>query len=168
MRNAPAVRVKQGNRVQLDGTNVRVQGEGSFQGMEVYVAMRQHNAFGIGARAAGIKQLGKRVFVEVRDFGSKRFGERNKRIVIVGGKPGRLRARVQQMERFDCGKILAEGVNRRGEAALQQKHSRASVVEDVGKLAGREADVQGQQDGASLENAIVGFKQTVAVSAKER
>src|SRR5260370_2929106 len=67
MRDAPAVGMKQGNRMKLSKVPRGVKGQANTQGMQVNISMRQHHAFGIGAGATGVKELGYRVLVNCHD-----------------------------------------------------------------------------------------------------
>ncbi len=58
VRDAPAVGVKQRNGMKLGEVPRGVKGQANMQGMQINISVRQHDAFGIGAGAAGVKKFG--------------------------------------------------------------------------------------------------------------
>src|SRR2546430_433712 len=65
--DAPAVGMKERNGVQFYGFIVGVQSQSSVEGVQVDVSVRQHHPLGLGAGTAGVKELGKRVFIDLHD-----------------------------------------------------------------------------------------------------
>ena len=67
MSDAPAIRVKERNGVEFNGAIFRVETEADVLCVKINISVREHHAFGISARAAGVEKLGKRIFVDGSD-----------------------------------------------------------------------------------------------------
>ncbi len=124
MRDAPAVGVKQGNRMKLGKIPRRVKRQANMQGMQINISVRQHNAFGIGAGAAGIKKLGYRVLVNFHDvcLAPRRCGETI--FITARREPIRLGRTIEKEKGLDRRELAAEGVDEVEELFLQKEHFR--------------------------------------------
>src|SRR5580704_6167283 len=129
--------------------------------------MREHNALGSGAGAAGVENLGDGVFVNFHDVGAVGSGGGKQFVVIFWREPIGLRRGVEKIESFDRRGALAEGIHNREKILFEKEHFRSGVVQNKCKLMGCKPDIEGEQDCTSVENAIVGFEQAMAVHAEE-
>src|ERR1700730_10543938 len=99
MRDAPAIRVEEWNGVQLDGAVLDVKSQTDVLRMEVNISVREHDALGVGARAAGIEKLGQRVFIDPSDVGAVRSGRLEKGFVVLSREPWRFWSALELAER---------------------------------------------------------------------
>src|SRR5256886_11439608 len=88
---APAVGMKERNGVQFYGFIVGVQSQSSVEGVQVDVSVRQHHPLGLGAGTAGVKELGKRVFIDLHDVSAIRGSAGKERLEVRRGGPTGLR-----------------------------------------------------------------------------
>src|ERR1700677_1858162 len=108
MRDTPAVRVEERNGMQLDGPIFDLESHEDVQRMEVDISVRKHHILGICAGAAGIEELSQGVFVDGVDVGAMRRGCCEKRVVVAGVEPRRVRRTVKLNEHFYRAKTLAK------------------------------------------------------------
>ena len=87
--------------------------------------------------------------------------------VVLRGEPTSSGLGVEKDEGADAGGLEAEGFDEREELGFEEEDFGTGVVEDELELFGGEADVEGQQDGAGLEYAVIGFEEPMAVGAEE-
>ncbi len=92
---APAVGMKQGNRVHqhIFITGVMVHSE--VHRMQVHVPMREHHALRAGAGPAGIKNLGHGVFIKLRQFSAVGHGGSQHLLIGLVREPRRLRRSIK-------------------------------------------------------------------------
>src|SRR5262249_1873709 len=138
------------------------------QSMQVDVAVRQHHAFRIGARAAGVEEFAERVLVELHDVGMVRLGGREKTIVVLSRGPRRRRLGIKQYKRSDRLNLSSKRLHQARKLILEEKDLGFGIIQDVSQLVCSKTYVQRQKNCACFENAIVGFQQPVTIRAQER
>ena len=106
--------------MQLDGACVRMQGERSMKSVKIDIAMRQHDAFGIGGGSACVKQLRQSVFVELGEVGAQRYSTGKHRVVVLRRKPVGMGRGIEQVKGFHAAKILPEGVGESEKLVLKE------------------------------------------------
>src|SRR5215469_13046440 len=88
-------------------------------------------------------------------------------VEVTGGKPGTFGRRIQQMVGFDGFDVLAKTIHGVKELLLQKQHSRPGIIQNVSEFSRRKPHIQWKQDGASFQNAVIGFEKPVAIQAQE-
>ena len=167
MSHAPAVGVKQRNRVQLHGIVVGVHGQTGIERVQVDIAVRQHHTLRLGAGAAGVKKLGKRVFVDLHDVGAIGKSGGEQRFVIPVRDPIHVGQFVESEEGFDGRELRPERFDQFEEMALHEEHARAGVIQDISKLLRSKPNVQRQQNGSRFDDTVISFEQAMAVGAQK-
>ena len=76
VRRAPTVDVEQRHRVEVRPRVGRRHAQGGVKGMQIEIAVRQHDPFGISRRAAGVKEFGHGVFIDLAVINVARVGRR--------------------------------------------------------------------------------------------
>ena len=67
---------------------------------------------------------------------------------------------------FDAADLIADGLEQGKQRGVDENHLVFGVVDDVGQLIGRQAEVQGMHDGAVAGNGEVQLQMAVAVPAQ--
>src|SRR5690348_4127247 len=143
LRSSPAVGVEERDGVQLNPIGCRIVREQNVESVQVGIAMRKHDALGIGTRAAGIEKFGHAVFVHFHDVCAVR-GSSSEHVVVIGGsEPIGLGRAVEKAEMFNRGNALPKGIHRGKKLFLQEKYFCPCVVQNERELVRGQADVEG-------------------------
>src|SRR6266851_1053983 len=134
VRYTPAVGVKQGNRVKLSEVPRSVKGQANMQGMEINISVRQHDAFGIGAGAAGVKKFGHGVLVNFHDVCLARWRRGEKIFITVRRQPVGLGRTIEQEKGLNRRQLITERIDQVEEFFFQKEHLGTGIIQYVSKL----------------------------------
>ncbi len=164
VRRSPAVDVEERDHVQNDVVLIEVDADLSVDRVQVELSMRHRDALGEAGRAARVEQLGHRVLV---DLGTESVGGagREQVFVLVRGDPAGLAFHDHEPRRIL--QLAGDLFDERLEVAMEEEDLGSRVADDVGDLAGRQADIDRVQDRARLEDAEIGLEQLVRVVGDE-
>ena len=167
MRHAPAIGVEERDGVEFDVSIFHLERQADVQSVKVHISVGEHHALGIGAGAAGIEKLGQSVFVDRGDVGAIRCRCIEKSFVVASGQPGRFGIAIQLVNCFYRGNIVSKGIGQAQKLLFHEKDGRPGIIQNVTQLARGEPDVQRQQNGAGLQNAVIRFQQAVTIAAEK-
>ena len=116
-------------------------------GVQVGRAVRVDDALGVAGGAARVTHGGGGALVELGPFEARLLGGQE---ALVGERlaEGRGVALPRHDDRLDRLEVVLDGGQQRDQRRVDDDHAVLGVVDHVGQLLGREADVQGVQDGA--------------------
>ncbi len=127
--------------------------------------MAEADTLGQPGRSTRVIGCGKRILVEVGEAVVGR-GVKQQILILAGegepADPGLLPVQHQDEPR-DLGQLILDGFEHRDEIVVDEKHRRTCVIDRVGDLFGRQADVHRLQDGPHHRHRETGLEETVAV-----
>ncbi len=126
--------------------------------------MRQHDALGSAGAAAGVEQLGDRVFIEAENIGALGMALIEQFFIGQIGRLGVLFVQGDETLDFRAGGL--ELLHQRREVIFKQQHARAGMIQDVFQLQRRQPDVQRHHDGARQHHSVIAFQQLMRVEAE--
>ena len=138
LRAAPAVGMKQRNRVQLHESIVLRDAARYRQSVQIESTMRQRDAFGRPGAAACIKQFRNFVFVERQKVRPLDPSSREQFFIRT---IGRLRRAVDRYIALDAHAALAEYFDLRRELVFKHQHSRFGMVQNLHQLRRRQPHI---------------------------
>src|SRR6266704_1043870 len=150
MGHAPAVRVKQRNRMQADAVSRSGKRKRHSESVKIDVAMREHHAFGVSAGSAGIEKFTQGVFIKLHHVGMIRRGSGKKVFIALGRHPCSALLGIQGQERLDRMQVLAEGLYQTRELVFKEKELCFRIVKNICELLRGQPYIQWQQDSTGL------------------
>ena len=163
--HAPAVDVEHRHDVEHHVVLVEAEGDLGVERVEVQRPLAERNALGEARRPARVEQLRDGVLVDLR-LARLPGAAGEQGLVLVGGDPATLA--LHDHEPGARRQLRDDRLDKRREVPVEEDHPRARVLQDVGDLVRRKADVDRVQDGARLEHPVVALEQVVGVGGDER
>src|SRR5205814_5159652 len=94
VRRAPAIHMKKRHRVKTHLVVAGTEGERGVEGVQVKIAVREHDALGMSGSAAGVEEFGHGVFIDVAVIDYVRLRRSQNLVVVAGMSPGGLSTRL--------------------------------------------------------------------------
>ncbi|MNV18576.1 hypothetical protein D3C71_1094070 [compost metagenome] len=130
--------------------------------------MAEVHAFGQARGAGRIERGGAGVLVEVREAGDGRGLAQPGLILGHETRWQRALIIIQQDARAHVRQLFFDGVQHRQELAVGQDHPRTAVIERIGNLLGRQADVHHHQHRSDHRHGKIALQVAVAVPVHHR